>query len=381
MSAQPRATDAPEELGALLAAHMRDGVAVGHEGRIEWASARFGELLGLGGDAALAGTPLSRWLGAPAAELCDGGECELQAGDGRRLLLRCVAVPAGRLWLLEDASEPERLERDARRLAERLDAAERDLKEERQSLDDERTRHERVLQVISHELRTPVTVIAGYSRLLLAEASEALTEPQRHFLTQTSEGCRRLDRLIGNLLDASAARGVGGQPLIRPDDLSETVEAVATFLGPLVDEHGVELELSLDEAARRASFDRSRIGQVLTNLLSNALRYAGGRVSLATRAEERAGGRWVVVTVEDDGPGIPSDRHARVFEPYVRGVGEDDEGGLGLGLAIARRIVEAHAGCIEVSAGGRGGARFEVAWPAAGGDAAPQPASGSSGDR
>lgn len=354
----------PVEVQAWVSESMREGVAIGRDGRIGWASARFAELVGAASADALRGRGLHELLDADGAAA--GGDFEARAASGARVLVRTLEGDFGVVWLLDDVSELERYGEEGRALSRRLDAAERELKELRDRLEGERVDRERLLQVVSHELRTPITVIAGYSRLLLAGEVDTLSGQQQHFLAQTAQGCRRLDALMSDLLDASGARGVDGAPRIRPDDLAECVEAAVTFLRPRALERGVSLELALADEARDACFDRSRIGQVLTNLLSNALRYAspGGRVRVATSARLEAGRRQVEVAVEDDGPGIPAERRERIFEPYVRGVGEDDAGGLGLGLAIARRIVEGHGGTIGVSAPDAGGSRFVFAWPA-----------------
>ena len=107
-----------------------------------------------------------------------------------------------------------------------------------------------------------------------------------------------------------------------------------------------------------ARFDPLRLEQVLTNLVGNAVKYAphGGCIEVRLRAFEKPGEwveRWAEVTVSDDGPGVPQAEWERVLEPYVRAQGPASAGGLGLGLAICRRLVDAHGG--EISLGERPG--------------------------
>jgi NtrC-family two-component system sensor histidine kinase KinB len=153
--------------------------------------------------------------------------------------------------------------------------------------------------------------------------------------------------------------------------LNATIEGVLAFLRPLFDERSQTLEFDLDPAAARARFDPMRVEQVLTNLIGNALKHGrpGGVIRVSSRAIENApaaGGPFVEVAVIDDGPGIPAEDRERIFEPYVRGGGGGRAGGLGLGLAICRRIVEAHGGAILVTSAPGGGSRFSFTLPGAG---------------
>ena len=122
--------------------------------------------------------------------------------------------------------------------------------------------------------------------------------------------------------------------------------------------------LAVDADANRARFDRTRVEQILTNLLGNAIRYSPreGTIEVATRSLRRDGRRFVEVSVSDQGPGVPAADRERVFEPYVQ-AGESRRGGLGLGLAICRRLAEAHGGAIGVEPAPSGGARFAFTLP------------------
>jgi signal transduction histidine kinase len=220
--------------------------------------------------------------------------------------------------------------------------------------------------VVSHELRTPITVIAGFNKLLLAEKVGSLTKEQRHFLSESAKSCRRLSTFIGNLIEA--AREVAGErPLeLVEASLSATIEGVVGFLAPLLEERRQTFDLDL--GATRAWFDPMRIEQVLTNLIGNALKHgrAEGVIRVSSREIESPDGDrcFVEVVVSDDGPGIAAQDRDRIFQPYVRAGEGSKAGGLGLGLAICRRIVDAHGGGISVSEAPGGGARFAFTLPA-----------------
>ena len=225
-----------------------------------------------------------------------------------------------------------------------------------------------LVHLVSHELRTPITVISGFGRLLQSDARGTLNEHQRHFVEESLKACRRLDRFVGDLMEAGVA---GGTPLAieRVEaDLDQTIRAQLESLAPLLDERGMTIELDLAPSLPRFAFDPRRIEQVITNLMTNAIRYGRpkGVVRIATAVVARAeGGADVAVSVEDDGCGIPVDDRERLFAPYVRGEGRTKGGGLGIGLAICRRIVESHGGRIGVGEGDLGGARFLFSLPLA----------------
>ena len=136
----------------------------------------------------------------------------------------------------------------------------------------------------------------------------------------------------------------------------------------LLEERRLGLQTRVDPAARRARFDRLRVEQILTNLVGNAIKYAhsGGSIDIETvaRPAKNPGERgFVEIQVSDNGPGVDLEDRDRVFEPYVRVGDEDRAGGLGLGLAICRRLVEAHGGSICVDDRPGGGARFSFTLP------------------
>lgn len=227
--------------------------------------------------------------------------------------------------------------------------------------------HADLIHLLSHELRTPITIIAGFSRLLLDPGQGDLSDQQLGFVEESLKACRRLDLLVTDLLEASPESGSPLQVNPEPGDLDVTIASTLDSLAPLLVERKMRVEWELGASAPPVEFDAARIEQVVTNLATNAIRYgaAGGTIRVGRRSTAIDGRRYVEVHVEDDGPGIPEIDRKRVFEPYVRGAGHSSCAGMGIGLAICHRIITAHSGSIRVEEGRTGGARFVFTLPAA----------------
>lgn len=227
-----------------------------------------------------------------------------------------------------------------------------------------------VVATVSHELMTPVTSLAMAVHILLEGQFGALTARQRELLVGAREDAERLRRIIEGILDVSRLEA-GHSPLeSQPLRVRELVDLAVEPLRAAYENKDVELLIDLDPEARWLRADRDRAPHILTNLLTNALRYssAGGRVQITAKPL----GDVVRFTVADSGPGVPTDSRERVFEKYHRG--PECGGGAGLGLAIAREITEAHGGRIwcaaptygsDHEADGSTGATFQFELPAA----------------
>jgi signal transduction histidine kinase len=275
------------------------------------------------------------------------------------------------LWVIEDATHVRLLERELLRMSQDLHRANREAASLREQLRAERAEREELLTVVSHELRTPVTVIGGYNRLLLAEEVGPLTEEQRGFLQESAKSCQRLNAFIGNLLEASRASRGDEVLEVCNASLARSIDDVVKLLRPLLDQRQLRLKVAVAPGADRARFDRLRLEQILTNLLGNAIKFSepGGAIEIATRecpapeGAAAAGLRFVEVTVSDDGPGVAPEDRERIFDPYVQAGDESRAGGLGLGLAICKRLVEAHGGTIGVGERPGGGSCFSFTLP------------------
>ena len=230
------------------------------------------------------------------------------------------------------------------------------------------------LATLSHELRTPLNAILGYVRMLQtntiapAKRQRAMDVIERNALAQ--------NQLVEDLLDMSRITTgkvrLDPQPIPVAAVLREAVEGVR----PAADAKGVTLALDFDPFAGTVLADPTRLQQVFWNVLTNAVKFTGegGRVSISLRHSPGAGSAAgaVDVVVRDTGAGISSEFLPFVFEPFRQGENRTEigHGGLGLGLAITRQLVELHGGTIAVASAGRGhGATFTIQLPCLADDA------------
>ncbi|HEY8672348.1 MAG TPA: ATP-binding protein [Candidatus Dormibacteraeota bacterium] len=235
--------------------------------------------------------------------------------------------------------------------------------------DADRVRRE-LLQNVSHELRTPLASILTGATVLLAR--EDLPATVREGLTGIVAQSRRLDRLVGDMLDLARIEGHALELHLEPTDLAAAADAAADRLRTM--RPGRRVDVVTEPGSVEAVADWDRLGQVLDNLLVNADRYAPEGTPIEIHVAPGARGT-VVTRIIDHGPGVPPTMRDRIFERFVRDEQSDTEG-MGLGLAIVSGLVEAHAGRVwldDPAAGG--GAVFAFTLPAAPADAvANQPA-------
>jgi signal transduction histidine kinase len=367
-----------------LAAVIPSGVVVISDERVAWANDRFVESAGWGSPDEYLGAPIDelfidRSHGLPGTVTNRSIDCELQRPDGetRRVLCRWVETDTGTAgataWVIEDLAHAQNLERELLRVSRELHRSNREVANLRDRLRRERDDREELLTVVSHELRTPVTVISGYNRLLLTEQVGLLNDEQQRFLAESSKACHRLNSFIGNLLEASRVSPDGEILEITQGRLTPVVDAVVEMLDPLFQDGDLKVQLQIDPGADWARFDRVRLEQILTNLIGNAIKFSspGGSIWITTKAAERPreGGPnrpCVEIRISDQGRGVAPEDRERIFESYIQ-VGEESRaGGLGLGLAICKRLVEAHGGAIWVEDGSEGGSSFTFTLPVSG---------------
>ena len=218
------------------------------------------------------------------------------------------------------------------------------------------------LSTVSHELRTPLTSIRSFSEILL-RYDVADLEKRRKFIRVIHDEAERLTRMINDLLDLSKIEAGRLEFDIRPQDLGEAIDQAIDLARPLFGEKGATARASLEPGLPPALADRDRLHQILANLLSNAAKFSpqGGEVTL--RARRR--GAFALISVSDQGPGIPRHRLLELFERYtqVRDPQKSHPLGTGLGLSISRDLVEKLGGRIWVESVPGAGATFSFTLP------------------
>ncbi|MGB8984077.1 MAG: substrate-binding domain-containing protein [Anaerolineales bacterium] len=227
----------------------------------------------------------------------------------------------------------------------------------------------RFLSMVSHELRTPLNLIVGLSDLILQEETmmeaPALPPSRRQDLERIHESAEHLGRLIRDVLDLATSQAGQLRLELEPLDVRESLHGAIQTGEELVLQKGLEWKISIDENLPRITADGTRLAQVLLNLISNAVKFTErGHVEL--RIEAR--GADVLISIQDTGLGIPPKEQDLIFDEFrqsdrttARGYG-----GLGLGLAITKRLVELHGGRIWVESDGEigSGSRFSFSLPA-----------------
>ncbi len=221
------------------------------------------------------------------------------------------------------------------------------------------------LSIASHELKTPLTSLnlqLGILDHVLKEGADAevLAKRVRAVSELSHRQLSRLGRLIEDLLDVSKATG-GKLVLDRQDtDLGGLVSSVLEQVAAQAKNSGCSLAFQPPETPVHGSWDRSRIEQVVVNLLANAFKYACGKPITVRVTTE---GPFALLEVADQGPGIPPEERERIFEKFHRATASKSLGGLGLGLFIVKQIVERHHGTISVQSAAGEGAVFLVRLP------------------
>ena len=222
-------------------------------------------------------------------------------------------------------------------------------------------RHTEFLSTVSHEIRTPLSAILSAANVLLRYGNKRPESVARFAEVIHREG-RRLTRLINNLLDLAKIEAGQVEWSFAPTALEELVREVQESFVALVGERNLALEVQPCSKKVVVTLDRDKMTQVLVNLVSNSIKHSpdGGNVRLRY---EPWGDGGVRLEVEDEGAGIPAGMEEQIFERFQQLETGEERGGTGLGLTIARQIVEHHGGRIWAEAGRTRGALFVVELP------------------
>jgi len=303
-----------------------------------------------------------RFLGVPV--VLEGRVTGILAVDGGTH----QALDENAEWLLSALADQTAVALEGARLAR----ARADLEERVEVMERYRAETERALKIASHDLRTPLSAIQGYLELLATGVYGPLTERQNDVIARVRQVGWHLQAVLEIVLEMARLTS-GARPLEEVAfPVIRVIEEAAEIVRPAAGQKGVDVRLELSVATVRA--DRARLRQVLLHLLDNAVKYspAGTRVTV-TSQEVRADGQGVCeVFVQDQGPGIPPKLRDQIFEAGYRiAAPGQDPGGSGLGLSIARGLVESMGGALDLLAADGAGARFRIRLPV------PVPESGS----
>jgi len=250
-------------------------------------------------------------------------------------------------------------------LLESLGRTERQLRDKIGELERLNRQKNEFIGIAAHDLRSPLSVIEMYSSFLLGGPAGRLSEKEREFLKVISLQSRFMLNLINDLLDVT--RIESGNLDLRPEsgDYGQFVRRVAALQGLLAERRGIAVAVEGGENPCVVRFDPARLEQVLNNIIGNAVRYSAAGTRVSVRVEREAG--LVRTSVRDQGPGIPAAEQGTIFKAFYRGTAKPAAGerSTGLGLPIARRIVEAHGGTIGVESEVGKGSTFFFTLPAA----------------
>lgn len=333
-------------------------LGVDASGSIELVNAQCEQLFGYLRDE-LMGQPVERLLPGglrpvDAGEVGAGHEVAARHKDGRKIpvevSLSALEAPGGRLTMaaVRDIS-------DRRRFEELLRAQNVELERASRAKDN-------FLASMSHELRTPLNTVIGFTGTLLMKLPGPLNAEQDHQLRLVQTSGKHLLSIINDLLDLAKIESGGVQIALKPVDCLRVAEEVVASLQPLADAKGIGLTVDAPGGALVALADRRALGQILINLVNNAIKFTDAgevRVSL-TRAA--TGERPVRITIRDTGPGIPDGDLARIFRAFERGVAaaKATDEGTGLGLHISQKLAQLINATITVASTAGAGSTFTV---------------------
>jgi len=218
------------------------------------------------------------------------------------------------------------------------------------------------LAIVSHELRTPLSAVIGYAGLLEEGIAGALTEIQHEYLGNLRRSAEHLLRLIDQVITFARLEGDHERVLVDEVDLVRVAGDIATLTRQLADRKGLSLVMVLPEGGLTLRSDEKKISQILINLVTNAIKYTdAGEVRVVVEPD----GEWILLRVRDTGPGIPTDKHEEIFEPFhqLEAPPTRRAGGAGIGLSIVKNLTGLLGGQVIVDSRPGDGSTFTVRLP------------------
>ena len=226
------------------------------------------------------------------------------------------------------------------------------------------------LASMSHELRTPLNAIIGFSDVLLNAYFGALNEKQKEYTMDILESGKHLLNLINDVLDISKVEAGKMELELAPTEIGNLLASCVVMIKEKTHKHGIDLKVDIPEELLSLEMlaDQRKVKQIMFNLLSNAAKFTpdGGAITLSALHRLQEGNDVLEVSVTDAGIGIPPEYQEKIFESFyqIRGGLTDKTPGTGLGLSVAKQLVELHGGGIRLKSDGRGkGSRFSFTLP------------------
>jgi len=217
------------------------------------------------------------------------------------------------------------------------------------------------ISAVSHELRTPLTTIRMYSEMLENKWVKSKEKSAEYYKGMRQE-TERLSRLIENVLDFSRIQKCRKKYTFNLGNLNKCISEVVAMMRPYAAQHNFTIKTELEEL-NQASFDKDSVKQIVVNLIDNAVKYARKATDKSIIVRTRRDSRFVLIEVEDHGPGVPRRQKKKIFEQFYRTEAEAtrETAGTGLGLALVKRFAQAHNGFVEILAAKPNGSIFRVA--------------------
>lgn len=313
------------------------------------------------------------WSDIPVIVLTDEGEiardfsASLQqlSNEANLTLMNRPVRLASLVTALRSALRARQRQLQVRNFIEERIVREAELQQARMSAEEANNAKARFLATMSHELRTPLNAIAGYAEILSLGVHGPVNEEQRNALERVSRAQRYLLSLINDILNFAKIESGHVSFDIREVCLEQLLRRIETFVQPQLTAKGISYHWTPEDCRLDILVDEDKAQQILLNLLSNAIKFTprGGRIEIDAKPD----GERVKISVRDTGVGIPKEKAADVFEPFVQ-LGRDfssDSQGTGLGLSISRDLARRMNGDLSVKSELGKGSTFTLELPAA----------------
>ena len=273
--------------------------------------------------------------------------------------------PDGIKTTIANALRQQRLSVENKRLVDDLQRSNKLLFEANEELRKATEAKSEFLAHMSHELRTPLNVIIGFSELMIDRVPGEINEEQRHCLNDILDSGKHLLNLISDVLDLSKIESGKMKLRLTNFALTKVIESLKNTIMPMLVSKKQSLDIKVDEEFPLVRADEAKVRQVLLNLLSNSNKFTGEGGKL--KIEAVRDGDWCQVSVTDNGIGIKKEDQERVFEPFCQldNPLTKEKSGTGLGLAVAKQIIERHGGRIWVESEYGRGSRLTFTLPLA----------------